>query len=52
MRKRINICIDYKVYAKLKEIGRFGESFSELVSRVLDELDMKSKSLEETNHKA
>jgi predicted CopG family antitoxin len=35
--KRINIGLRYDVYTKLKENGRFGESFSDLVSRILKE---------------
>ncbi len=55
MHKRINICLDYEVYAKLKDKGRFGESFSELVSRIIDEadkMDLKTKSLKVINHNA
>jgi predicted CopG family antitoxin len=39
MHNRINICVDHKVYAKLKERGKFGESFSDLISRIIDEAD-------------
>ena len=39
MHNRINICVNHKVYAKLKERGKFGESFSELISRMIDEAD-------------
>ncbi len=35
--KRINIGLRYDVYTKLKDRGRFGESFSELVSRIINE---------------
>ncbi len=55
MNKRINICLDYEVYAKLKDKGRFGESFSELVSRIIDEsgkMDLKTKSLGTINQNA
>jgi hypothetical protein len=55
MHKRINICLDYKVYAKLKDRGRFGESFSELVSRTIDEagrMDLKTKPFEVVNNNA
>ena len=34
--KRINIGLRYEVYTKLKERGKFGESFSELVSRIVN----------------
>ena len=34
--KRVNVGLKYKVYTKLKDQGRFGESFSDLVSRIID----------------
>jgi predicted CopG family antitoxin len=34
--KRCTISVDWKVYLRLKELGMFGESFSELVGRLLD----------------
>jgi len=34
--KRCTISLDPKVYLRLKEEGIFGESFSELVGRLLD----------------
>jgi predicted CopG family antitoxin len=37
MYKRVNIGLRDDVYNKLKDKGRFGESFSELVSRLIDE---------------
>jgi predicted CopG family antitoxin len=37
MNKRFNIGLRDDVYNKLKDKGRFGESFSELVSRLIDE---------------
>jgi predicted CopG family antitoxin len=37
MYKRINIGLRDYVYNKLKDKGKFGESFSELVSRLIDE---------------
>jgi len=52
MHRRINICIDHEVYAKLKERGKFGESFSELISRILEETDrisFENKTLEARN---
>jgi predicted CopG family antitoxin len=52
MHRRINICIDHEVYAKLKERGRFGESFSELISRILEEterISFENKPLEARN---
>jgi hypothetical protein len=39
MNKRNSICITSEVYTKLKDKGNFGESFSELISRILDEFD-------------
>ena len=53
--KRINIGLRADVYTKLKDRGRFGESFSELVSRIIDEagrMDLKTKPLEGINHNA
>jgi predicted CopG family antitoxin len=52
MHKRINVCIYHEVYAKLKDRGRFGESFSELISRIIDEADkisFENKTLEAIN---
>jgi predicted CopG family antitoxin len=37
--KRINIGVRYDVYTKLKENGKFGESFSDLISRILKEYE-------------
>jgi predicted CopG family antitoxin len=37
MYKRVNIGLRDDVYNKLKDKGRFGESFSELVSRLIDD---------------
>jgi predicted CopG family antitoxin len=39
MHKRINVGLRNDVYKRLQNRGRFGESFSELVARVLDDLD-------------
>ena len=44
--KRCTISVDRKVYLRLKEEGIFGESFSELVGRLLDVLKQK-KGLEQ-----
>ena len=55
MHKRVNICLKYEVYAKLRSRGRFGESFSELVSRIINEsgeINTKPKTMEVTNHNA
>jgi predicted CopG family antitoxin len=40
MYKRVNIGLRDDVYNKLKDKGRFGESFSELVSRLIDESNL------------
>jgi hypothetical protein len=39
MHKRINVGLRNDVYNRLRNKGKFGESFSELVARVLDDLD-------------
>lgn len=39
MNDRHTITINNEAYRKLKEKGIFGESYSELVTRLLDELD-------------
>jgi predicted CopG family antitoxin len=39
--KRCTISLDPKVYLRLKDEGIFGESFSELVGRLLDVLKQK-----------
>jgi predicted CopG family antitoxin len=44
--KRCTISLDPKVYLRLKDEGIFGESFSELVGRLLDLLKQK-KGLEQ-----
>jgi len=36
MSKRVNIGLRYEVYTRLKEEGKFGESFSDLISRIID----------------
>jgi predicted CopG family antitoxin len=37
--KRCTISVDWEIYLRLKELGIFGESFSELVGRLLDLLE-------------
>jgi predicted CopG family antitoxin len=37
MSKRNTVGLRQEVYSRLKNKGRFGESFSELISRLLDE---------------
>jgi predicted CopG family antitoxin len=39
MYKRVNVGLRQEIYDKLRTKGRFGESFSVLISRLLDELD-------------
>jgi len=36
MSKRVNVGLRYEVYTRLKEEGKFGESFSDLISRIID----------------
>ena len=36
MNKRVNVGLRFEVYTRLKDQGRFGESFSDLVSRIID----------------
>ena len=36
MNKRVNVGLRYEVYSRLRDQGRFGESFSDLVSRIID----------------
>jgi predicted CopG family antitoxin len=39
MHKRINVGLQQEIYDKLRNKGKFGESFSDLVSRLLDEVE-------------
>ncbi len=39
MNRRVNVGLRYEVYTRLKDQGRFGESFSDLVSRIIDAAD-------------
>lgn len=41
MNDRTTITIDKKVYQKLKEKGRFGETYTQLISRLIDLADSK-----------
>jgi predicted CopG family antitoxin len=36
MNRRVNVGLRYEVYKRLREEGKFGESFSDLVSRIID----------------
>jgi predicted CopG family antitoxin len=40
MNKRVNVGLRYDVYARLKERGRFGETFSDVVSRIMNETEL------------
>jgi hypothetical protein len=40
--KRCTISIDRKIYIRLRDEGKFGESFSDLVGRLLDRLKEKA----------
>jgi predicted CopG family antitoxin len=44
MYKRVNVGLRYDVYTKLKDKGRFGETFSDLVCRIIDELEKRADS--------
>ncbi|HET6717053.1 MAG TPA: antitoxin VapB family protein [Nitrososphaeraceae archaeon] len=39
MHKRISVGLRDDVYSRLRNRGRFGESFSELVARLLNDLE-------------
>ena len=39
IQKRTTVSVDEQVYEQLKKRGRFGESFSQLLKRLLHELD-------------
>ena len=40
MVRRVSVGLRDDVYSKLRNKGRFGESFSELVARLLNDLDV------------
>jgi predicted CopG family antitoxin len=40
MYKRVTVGLRHDVYVRLKDRGRFGESFSDLVSRLIDEVEL------------
>jgi len=42
--KRHTVTLDDVVYSRLKTTGKFGESFSALISRILDELQVRNSS--------
>jgi predicted CopG family antitoxin len=37
MCKRVNVGLRYEVYDKLRDRGKFGETFSDLVSRLIEQ---------------
>jgi hypothetical protein len=37
--KRRTLSVNDDVYSRLKQKGRFGESFGQLISRILDQID-------------
>jgi predicted CopG family antitoxin len=39
MHKRISVGLRQDVYTRLRNKGRFGETFSDLVSRLIDEIE-------------
>lgn len=39
MKSRISITVRREIYSRLRTYGHFGESFSELISRILDDLE-------------
>lgn len=39
MHKRVNVGLREDVYVRLRDKGRFGESFSDLISRILNMLE-------------
>ena len=41
MNDRTTITIDKKVYQKLREKGKFGETYTQLISRLIDLVDTK-----------
>jgi predicted CopG family antitoxin len=41
--KRCTFLLKEDIYKRLKTKGKFGESFSELISRLLDEIDFVGK---------
>jgi predicted CopG family antitoxin len=45
MSKRISVGLRDDVYSRLRNKGRFGESFSELVARLLNDLEEEEERL-------
>lgn len=48
MYRRITVGLRQDVYTKLRDRGKFGESFSDLVSRIIDEANKHTVLGEET----
>lgn len=40
MSKRVNVGLRYDVYSQLKARGKFGETFSDVVSRIMNETEL------------
>ena len=47
--ERHSLTINHSTFLRLKERGFFGESFSELISRIIDELDNNNPKQEGTS---
>lgn len=45
MNKRVNVGLRYDVYTKLKDKGKFGETYSDLVCRIIDESEKRGDSI-------
>ena len=45
--KRCTILLKEDIYQRLKTKGKFGESYSELIRRLLDEIDIVEKNRKE-----
>jgi predicted CopG family antitoxin len=43
MSKRVNVGLRYDVYSQLKARGKFGETFSDVVSRIMNESTIKKE---------
>lgn len=43
MNKRRTISINHDIYIKLRELGTFGESFNDVLERIIDYSDEKFK---------
>jgi predicted CopG family antitoxin len=37
--KRTTVSLDTEIYTRLRKHGKFGESFSRLIGRILDEIE-------------